>query len=36
MVYRKKIFMEKKVFSVAYVKIIALHNVHTWRHMKSE
>ena len=29
MVYRKKTFIEKKVFSVAYVKINELHDVHT-------
>ena len=36
MVYKKKLFIEKNSFTVDYVKIIELHTVHTWRHMKFE
>ena len=37
MVYRKKLFIEKKsFFAVDYVKITELNIVHTWRHMQFE
>ena len=33
MVYRKSSLQKKQIFSVGFVKIKELHDVHTWRHM---
>ena len=30
---QKKLFTKKQIFSVGFVKIKELHDVHTWRHM---